>query len=148
MEGEGDPDCRRCFPWDDRSAWNMTLWAWYRDLAALRRKHLALRRGEFLDLHADGDVFVFARFIGTGAKDGSVLVVALHRGTTSLQPVSLTLPLWRAGVTHSCKARTVLSSAAAPGIGEVHCASGSLQLTLPAGEFVVMEVETAAAASA
>jgi hypothetical protein len=120
----------------------MSLFSWYRALTALRKKHRALRRGEYLDLYAEGDVFVFARFEGTGAKDGQVMVVALHRGTQSHKPLPLALPLWQAGVIHTCNAKTVLCTAA-EGIGEVYCKSGNLHFTMPPGHFVVLEVDVA-----
>ena len=52
LPGEGDPDCRRAFPWDE-SAWNHELRAWVRRLVTLRKGSIALRRGTFRLLLAD-----------------------------------------------------------------------------------------------
>ncbi len=52
LEGDKDPDCRRCFPWDE-AQWNRELRTLFNRLIALRQDHSALRRGEprFLDAH-------------------------------------------------------------------------------------------------
>lgn len=47
MEGEGDPDCRRTFNWDQTS-WDMDLLAYYKKLIAIRKESTALTLG---DLH-------------------------------------------------------------------------------------------------
>jgi alpha-glucosidase len=85
LEGGEDPDCRRPFPWDEAS-WNGELRATYRALARLRRRAPPLARGGYLTLHAEGDVFAFARFVG-----GEAVVTLLHRGSTE---VSVALPIW------------------------------------------------------
>ncbi|MDD2200952.1 MAG: glycoside hydrolase family 13 protein [Firmicutes bacterium] len=74
LEGEDDPDCRRCMPWDE-DKWDRKLLKHYRDLAQLRAEHAVLRRGEFASLVADGpeSPFVCARW-----DDGACIVVALN----------------------------------------------------------------------
>ncbi|RMF50164.1 MAG: alpha-amylase [Anaerolineae bacterium] len=52
LPGEGDPDCRRAFPWDE-SRWNQPLRAWVRRLIALRKGSVALRRGTYRRVLAD-----------------------------------------------------------------------------------------------
>jgi alpha-glucosidase len=83
LEGEGDPDCRRCFPWDT-AAWDHNLRAHYQRLIALRKTQPALQRGALIDLYAEGDLLAFARLL-----EGEILLTVLNRG-----PVTrFTLPL-------------------------------------------------------
>lgn len=69
-----DADTRRAFPWDE-SEWNQDLRAYIKQSIALRHAYPALRRGEFISLHADGLVYVFCRKLGD-----EMLVVALNAG--------------------------------------------------------------------
>jgi len=67
--GEGS---RTPMPWHRREAWDERTLRCYRDLAALRARHPALRRGGLRWLYADADTLVFAR---ETARE-SVLVLA------------------------------------------------------------------------
>jgi neopullulanase len=79
MEGKGDPDCRRGFPWPDEdhggalTAWNLDLLDYVKQILALRRAQPALCRGVYQRLHAAQDVVVYAR-----RADDDVLVIALN----------------------------------------------------------------------
>ncbi|HKE20529.1 MAG TPA: maltodextrin glucosidase [Kofleriaceae bacterium] len=86
LEGENDPDCRRCFDWD-RARWDQDLFEHYRARIALRAGHAELRHGACLVLHAEGDVLAFARFLPDAAT-----VVAINRGRA---PADLRLPVWK-----------------------------------------------------
>jgi alpha-glucosidase len=88
MEGEGDPDCRRPFIWDE-ARWNKRLWRHCQALAALRRASPALQRGALVPLLAQGDVYAFARVQGR-----EVIVTAVNRG----EATSVRLPVRAAGV--------------------------------------------------
>lgn len=46
LEGEQDPDCRRCFPWEPGRR-KQQLFLLYRQLISLRHRYSALRRGTF-----------------------------------------------------------------------------------------------------
>ncbi len=70
LEGGEDPDCRRCFPWDE-SQWNAELRAAFKQLIAIRRANPVLRygyprfqqvRGRFfvLSLHCNADEICLA----------------------------------------------------------------------------------------
>lgn len=66
MEGEHDPDCRRCMPWDE-AVWDRRMLGHYRALIRLRRRYRALRRGEYATLIAGSadpvdHLFAFARW--------------------------------------------------------------------------------------
>ncbi len=90
LEGEGDPDCRRPFPWDE-DRWDQQLLATYQRLAHVRRRAPPLARGDLRTLVADGDVHAFARVL-----DQQLVVVVQHRGE---QPTRVRLPLWATGAT-------------------------------------------------
>jgi neopullulanase len=75
VDGGHDPDCRKAFPWDE-SAWDKDLLEYARACAALRSKHASLRRGSYKRLHADGEVWAYAR--SYGAEN---LVVAFNAST-------------------------------------------------------------------
>lgn len=60
LEGGEDPDCRRCFPWERVGEGNPLPQA-FRELAALRHAHPALRRGSPGFLHAKGRTLLLRR---------------------------------------------------------------------------------------
>lgn len=112
LEGEGDPDCRRPFPWDERR-WDQHLLHTYRRLAHLRRRAPPLARGDLRTLVAEGNVYAFARVL-----DQQVVVVVQHRGE---QSTTVRLPLWATGV------RAPLVDAAS---GERFAGADALDVTL------------------
>jgi alpha-glucosidase len=61
MEGVLGEDARRPFPWHRPDSWDRRTLATYRELAALRRSHRALRRGGMRWAHAAGDALVYLR---------------------------------------------------------------------------------------
>jgi len=61
MEGVLGEDARRPFPWHRPDSWDRRTLATYRELAALRRSHRALRRGGMRWVHAAGDALVYLR---------------------------------------------------------------------------------------
>jgi len=68
-----DQDARWPFPWHGESTWDRPTLEYVREAIALRRAHPALRRGDFVQLHADGKQFAFLR------KDASeTLLVAIN----------------------------------------------------------------------
>jgi alpha-glucosidase len=76
MEGGRDPDCRRCFDWDN-AHWNQTIFDTYRRLIALRRQRAELQEGAYVDLVAANDLFVFARVTAR-----AMTLVAVNVGAT------------------------------------------------------------------
>ena len=72
LVGGKDPDCRGAFLWEE-SNWNAELHNYVKKLISLRKKHDALRRGDFLPLISSLDpaCYAFART----ASEGTVLVV-------------------------------------------------------------------------
>lgn len=74
LKGGEDPDCRRCFPWDE-TQWDVNLHATFKQLIALRKAHPALRRGEPRFLAARGRFFVLSRTV-----PDEEIVLALNAG--------------------------------------------------------------------
>lgn len=68
LPGEKDPDNRRAFPWD-QAGWNVELRQYVQRLIAGRKRHPALRRGDFLRVHLrqENDWYAFARQLGEDA---------------------------------------------------------------------------------
>jgi alpha-glucosidase len=72
LEGVTGEDARRTMPWHRRDEWDTRTLETYAALAALRRGHVALRRGGLRWAHTDADTIAFLR----EHPDGNVLVVA------------------------------------------------------------------------
>ena len=91
MEGGGDPDCRRGFPWPDedhaggQAVWNQDLLDYVKRVIALRSAHPALCCGSYHRLSAANDVVVYARQAGEES-----LVIALN---ASNSPARLAVPV-------------------------------------------------------
>ena len=82
MEGDKDPDCRRCYPWGweqraEESGQRAELLAYYKRLIAVRKNNPALRHGVFRTLKADShhQFYAFER-----DDPDNRCVVALNRG--------------------------------------------------------------------
>jgi cyclomaltodextrinase / maltogenic alpha-amylase / neopullulanase len=118
MEGGKDPDNRRAFPWRE-SNWDQGLRQWIRQLISLRKQMPSLRRGEYVRLLAEEDVYSFGRILGEqgilvamntsgherkisipclslGWGEGRVVQNLLdgQRSTVSSGKLPLTLPPW------------------------------------------------------
>lgn len=68
LDGGPDPDCRRCFPWDERQ-WNLELRGYIRRLVRLRRALPALRSGttRILLAHPRRNLLAYGRGEGSDA---------------------------------------------------------------------------------
>ncbi|WP_201006817.1 alpha-glycosidase [Paenibacillus glycanilyticus] len=86
MNGEGDPDCRKCMVWEPEQQ-DQELLAFYKQALALRRKHAALRSADIRFLQAavgeDGGVIVYERRDG----DERILVAMNARGREAVAAV-------------------------------------------------------------
>ncbi|HYW18154.1 MAG TPA: alpha-amylase family glycosyl hydrolase, partial [Nodularia sp. (in: cyanobacteria)] len=76
LPGAIDPDSRRGFPLE--SNWNQEIFNTHRQLIALRHTYPALRTGDYQVLHAQGQIYIFARTLGT-----EELIIAVNTGTSS-----------------------------------------------------------------
>jgi len=84
LTGGHDPDCRKGFPWDD-SIWNHELLAYTKNVIALRKEHITLRRGSFLRLYAEDRMYAFARKLEERA-----FIIVLNAGE---QPKKVSIPI-------------------------------------------------------
>lgn len=91
MEGGGDPDCRRTYPWDQRPK-DRPLYRYTKRLIELRKAHVAFQEGEFGILYADEstNVLVYKR---AGVGGDSTTIILLNRGSALH---TYTLPLQKA----------------------------------------------------
>lgn len=76
LPGAIDPDSRRGFPLE--ATWNQEILDTHRQLIALRHTYPALRTGDYQVLYAQGELYIFARTLGT-----EELIVAVNAGTAS-----------------------------------------------------------------
>ncbi len=72
VDGEHDPGCRKAFPWDAGKR-TQNLFAYAKEVVALRKQNPALRRGDYKRLWSANGIYAFSRSL-----DGNTLVVALN----------------------------------------------------------------------
>jgi cyclomaltodextrinase len=82
-----DEDARWPFPWQDESLWDREMLGYFRQAIALRRAHPALRGGGFVQLHAHGRQYAFAR-----QDPAETLLVVLNAAET---PAEIRIPAGR-----------------------------------------------------
>lgn len=88
-EGYSDPYNRRTYPWGRE---DKELLQWYKKLIALRNNHGTLKRGEWIPLYAQGDVYSYLR------RDGKdIMVTAVNRNPGAERHLALDLSPWRRG---------------------------------------------------
>ncbi len=91
MEGRHDPDCRRAFPWQDKSSWDDDLLAHVKACIQLRQETPALRRGDFRVIYSNEVVMVYQRHY-----QGQTAVIAFnaaHHDEIIIAPPAFTDPL-------------------------------------------------------
>lgn len=86
MQGQKDPDDRRCFDWN-QADWNMTTWNWYQKLIAIRKAEPALRDGWFQPVDIDNQNNVYAYLREKQGNYDRILVVVNNQ--FSAQPVTM-----------------------------------------------------------
>lgn len=79
LDGLGDPDCRKSFPWDER-IWDHELRRFFQKTIALRKAHRCLRDGAFTMLHAVDEVCIYLR-----QHEDERAVVAFNLSTATLR---------------------------------------------------------------
>ncbi len=122
VEGENDPDCRRCMEWDDRR-WRPALMAATRRLIQLRRELLAFRCGSFTPLLCFNGTLAFQR----GSGDDRVVVILNPRR----EQRDLAVPIEDGCSTHWTDRL---------GGGGYPCASGAIRVdVLPATSAMVLQ---------
>lgn len=99
LAGNGDPECRRTMPWDERE-WDHDVRAFYQRLARLRRASPALREGGFQLLYASGHTLAYLR----ETPDERLIIVA-RRGDDGLAH----LPVRHGGLPDGIRLHDLLS---------------------------------------
>ena len=79
VDGRHDPECRKSFPWNEER-WDADLLAYTKACIKLRKDHPSLRGGSFQRLHAEGQVYVFARTF-----EREQVLVAINAGDAATQ---------------------------------------------------------------
>jgi neopullulanase len=127
MEGGKDPDCRRSFVWD-KAAWNHDLRDYVQQCVALRKKHAALRTGDFRVLFAERQTVAYYR-----ANDREKFIVALNSAAQAAKINIITRGVLPDGVS----LKTVFGEG---GKGIHHTANGSLTtLEVPKRSGIVLK---------
>ncbi|WP_432463207.1 maltodextrin glucosidase [Agarivorans sp. QJM3NY_33] len=83
VTGGNDPDCRRCFPWD-QDQWDHKLFKHYQSLIALRKERIELQQGDLISLAEQADIWVYLRWI-----PGQHSIVVVNRGPAQELTISL-----------------------------------------------------------
>ena len=137
MRGGGDPDNRRDFPggWkeDARNAFEKSgrtpeeesIHAHVKNLLQLRQELAPLRRGDFVELAADANCYVFARVLPQAS-----VVMAFNN---SARPLTLELPLAKVNLATAKSLTDRLGN-----LGPVVVVGGNLKLTLAARSAAVL----------
>ena len=79
MDGEHDPDCRKSFPWDE-TKWDKDILGYTQSLTALRKKHPALRRGDYKRLWSADGTYAYSRSL-----EGTTIVMAVNTSESPQQ---------------------------------------------------------------
>ncbi len=77
MDGAGDPDNRRCMPWDENE-WDKDMLAYFQKIIAIRKDSSAMKHGGFKVLFAEGDIIAFAR-----ESSEQTMIIIGNRGNDS-----------------------------------------------------------------
>jgi glycosidase len=91
LEGHGDPDSRRAFPWDPGD-WKPELRPFVQTLIALRKARPSLRRGDFKRLAVDPTTGLYAFERGLGAEKTFVVLNLSETPLTASIPLPQTWP--------------------------------------------------------
>lgn len=119
LPGGDDPDCRRSFPWN-RDDWPPAVFSATQRWIRHRRSSEALQAGALVELHAQGDVYVYARVLAE-----EQCLVAVNRGEAcELSFIDGLIPL---GSAWRCL----------EGRGELRPVDGTIHLGLPARSTVL-----------
>ncbi len=78
LPGANVSQSRRAMPWNNQLQQQPDILAFYRQLIALRKSNAVLRRGDLIDVFAQGDVYVFARSLGN-----EMFLVAINRASAT-----------------------------------------------------------------
>ncbi|MFX1284088.1 MAG: maltodextrin glucosidase [Promethearchaeota archaeon] len=89
LEGEQDPDCRRCMIWDN-DKWNKDILVNYKRLIKIRRNSKALQEGSIKTLYCDQKIYCYSRFIE------DEIIIAVFNNSNRAKEVKI--PVWKIGL--------------------------------------------------
>lgn len=90
--GETDPDCRRCFPWDE-TTWNQQILSFTKSLISLRKSHPCFRRGIPQRLAVFNGLFAFQQ---TYKNDEALVVINTREAIPTIKiPITSQAKLWQ-----------------------------------------------------
>ena len=73
IDGDNDPDCRKCMVWDETA--DNDLFEWYWNLIQIRKQYDSIRKGDYHTILFDEKFYGFKRTLGQ-----ETLYVLLHKG--------------------------------------------------------------------
>jgi alpha-glucosidase len=127
MEGDKDPDNRRCMIWEE-NAWDKDMLAFHQRIIALRKDAPALKHGSFQLLYAEDETVAFVR-----EAPGQTLVFVGQRNAAAGK---LSLPVGIGGIADGAVLKDLLTDA------EYSVDSGMLRLPpLARGAALLLEVQ-------
>lgn len=132
MNGEGDPDCRKCMVWEPEEQ-NQNLLSFYKNVIALRHSSEALRSSDIRFIHtgadeADGSI-VYERRAG---EERILIAMNARERASTLQVANEDGTSW-SSLLAGGEAELVASSS------ESAQAANTLNLSLPAYSFIVLK---------
>lgn len=129
LEGAGDPDNRRCMPWDEEE-WDKDLFAFFKKVIEIRKNSHAMKHGSFQLLHAKGDCIAFMR----ESTEQTVIAIG-YRGKKKLSGEKINLA--QAGIEDGTILRDLLSDT------ELKVKKGKIKLPkMSLGRVLLLEVQT------
>jgi cyclomaltodextrinase len=96
VSGGKDPDCRRAFVWDEKS-WNFNLRDLIKKLIDLRKRHIALRRGDYVKVNYISNPACYAFLRKT--IDDQILVIMNASDSEQRIPIGVDELGWEEGRT-------------------------------------------------
>lgn len=117
VEGGDDPGCRKTFPWDERD-WNQDIYQYIRKLITVRKKTVALRRGDLKRVYVNDNQneYAFARVLG---EDKVLCVVNFGE-----EPRKLLVPVVEVGLNDGAALTDLLTNE------RYDISQGNLEITL------------------
>jgi len=143
MQGDRDPDNRRCMEWDDKK-WKTDIFDFYKKMISLRKENAELTRGDLFTLQArnEGDIYAFAR-----VSDKAAVVCAFSRATTECEFETPAAALqgyaeWKRGSAASLKdAKAAVRDLVAGAPVPFDDKSGSLKMKLAPKGFAIYKID-------
>jgi glycosidase len=126
LDGGKDPECRKAFNWDE-GTWNTDLHQWVKTLAAVRKNHEALRRGNINPIAIEDGAGAFGLLRDSG--DEKVILL----GNASAKSQTLVLDLNQIGLQDQASLKSLTSK------DQIAVQEGKISVTLAAWSGMLLE---------